>query len=137
MGYLVTAIFAIAGVILVALGFALGDPFPDDVQQLLGWSGLGWGGIVLSGVAIFQQARQARPYTYDFTESVWTPTDDGVVLEIPKSKHKKGRTPASTTVYQPTDPGGYQEVMCGVHTTPSGTVRITASKRFSGRVVIK
>jgi hypothetical protein len=29
---------------------------------------------------------------------------------IPRSEHNKGRTPASTTVYMPTESGGYEEL---------------------------
>jgi hypothetical protein len=137
VGNLITLILAIAGLILVTLGFALGDPWPVCAKQLVGWAGIGWAGIFISVVAIVRQYRETRSFTYDFSESTWNPSGDEYVLEIPKSKHKKGRTPASITVYQPTESGGYQEVMCGVHATPSGTVRITATKPFSGRVVIK
>ena len=69
VGNLVTLIFAIAGLILVTLGFVLGDPLPDCVKQLLGWSGPGWAGIVISVVAIIRQYRETRSFPYDFTES--------------------------------------------------------------------
>ena len=138
MGDLVTLAFAIAGLILATLGFALGDPWPDCVKQLLGWSGIGWVGIIISVVAIIRQYRETRSFTYDFSESTWKPSGDEYVLEIPRSEHNKGRTPASTTVYMPTDSGGYEEVMCGVDVTPSGTVRVwIGPKTISGRVVIK
>jgi hypothetical protein len=138
VGSRVTLIFTIAGVILATLGFALGDPWPDCVKQLLGWSGIGWVGICITVVSSIRQYRETRSFTYDFSESTWKPAGDGYVLEIPRSEHNKGRTPASTTVYQPTDSGGYQEVGCGVDVTPSGTVRIGIDPQpFSGRVVIK
>ena len=114
MGSLVTLIFAIAGLILLTLGFALGDPWPVCMRQLLGWSGIGWAGLVISVVATIRQYRETRSFTYDFTASDWKPLGgDQFVLQIPKSEHKKGNTPASTTVYWPTDSGGYQEVKGG------------------------
>ena len=138
MGNFFTLILAIAGLILVTLGFALGDAWPVCVKQLIGWAGIGWAGIVISVVAIIRQYRETRSFTYDFSESTWKPAGDGYVLEIPRSEHNKGRTPASTTVYQPTDSGGYEEVGCGVDVTPSGTVRVWIDPEpFSGRVVIK
>ena len=141
MGNLITLILAIAGLVLVTLGFALGDPWPEGVKHLLGWAGIGWAGIVISVVAIIRQYRETRSFTYDFSESTWKPSgneDHEYFLEIPRSEHNKGRTPASTTVYMPTDSGGYQEVECGVDVTPSGTVRVwIGPKTFSGRVVIK
>jgi hypothetical protein len=138
VGNLVTLIFAIAGLILVTLGFALDDPLPDCMKQLLGWSGLGWTGIVISVVAIIRQYHETRSYTYDFSEAAWKPSGDEYVLEIPRSEHKKGRTPASTTVYVATDSGEYEPVFCGETVTASGTVRIMISTQpFSGRVVIK
>jgi hypothetical protein len=138
VGNLITLILAIAGLVLVTLGFALGDPWPVCVKQLLGWAGIGWVGIVISVVAIIRQYRETRSFTYDFSESTWKPSGDQYVLEIPRSEHNKGRTPASTTVYEPTDSGGYQEIECGVDVTSSGTVRVWIGHRtFSGRVVIK
>jgi hypothetical protein len=137
VGNFFTLILAIAGLILVALGFALGDPWPDGVKQLLGWPGIGWVGIIISVVAIFRQYRETRSYTYDFSEATWKRSGDEHVLEIPRSEHNKGKTPASTTVYLPTDSGGYEEIECGVDVTPSGTVRVWVTRTFSGRVVIK
>jgi len=135
----VTLIFTITGIVFVTLGFALGSPWPVHVEQLLGWSGIGWAGVFISVVSAIRQYRETRSFTYDFTESDWkTLGGDEYVLEIPKSELKKGSTPASTTVYWPTDSGGYQEVMCGGDVTSSGTVRIEiAVKPFSGRVIIK
>ncbi len=138
MGSRVTLIFTIAGVILATLGFALGDPWPDCVKQLLGWSEIGWVGICITVVSSIRQYRETRSFTYDFSESTWKPASgDQYVLEIPRSEHNKGKTPASTTVYMPTDSGGYEEIMCGVDVTLSGTVRIWTTQAFSGRVVIK
>jgi hypothetical protein len=129
----VTLAFIIAGLVLAAVGFEIGGAWPYHAGQLLGWLGIG-----ISAVAAIRQAREQRSFEYDFSESDWKPLEGNqFVLEIPKSEHKKGRTPASTTVYQPTDSGGYQKVTGGVYATPSGTVCITVTKPFSGRVVIK
>jgi hypothetical protein len=89
VGNLITLILAIAGLILVTLGFALSDPWPVCAKQLIGWAGIGWARIFISVAGIVRQYRETRSFTYDFTESDWTPTDDGIVLEIPKAKHKK------------------------------------------------
>jgi hypothetical protein len=133
MGPLATLIFALAGLGLAAVGFELGAAWPCHAGQLLGWMGIG-----ISAVAVIRQYRETRSFTYDFAESHWTPTADGVVLEIPRSEHKKGRTPASTTVYWLTDSGAYEEATHGVGVTPTGTaLRITGTKPASGRVVMK
>jgi hypothetical protein len=138
VGSRVTLIFTIAGVILATLGFALGDPWPDCVKQLLGWSGIGWVGICITVVSSIRQYRETRSFTCDFSESTWKPASgDQYILEIPRSEHNKGKTPASTTVYMPTDSGGYEKVDGDVDVTESGTVRVWVTKPFSGRVVIK
>jgi hypothetical protein len=100
----VTLAFIIAGLVLAAVGFEIGVAWPVHAGQLLGWLGIG-----ISAVAAIRQYREQRSFEYDFSESTWKPTGneyDEYVLEIPRSEHHKGRTPASTTVYMPTDSGG-------------------------------
>jgi hypothetical protein len=125
VGGKVTLVFIIAGLVLAAVGFELGTAWPYHLGQLLGWIG-----IVISAVAAIRQYFEQRPFTYYFSEQSWKPSgDDQMVLEIPKSKHRKGRTPSGTTVYLPTDSGGYEEIECGVDVTSSGTVRIWIGPR--------
>jgi hypothetical protein len=134
MGPLVTLAFVLAGLCVAAVGFELGGAWPYHAGQLLGWTG-----IVISAVAAIRQYREQRPFVYDFSEQEWKPAGDEMVLEIPKNQHRKGRTPGGITVYLPTDSGGYEEIMCGLDVTSSGTVRIWigGNKPLSGRVVIK
>ena len=71
-------------------------------------------GIGISVVSSIRQYRETRSFTYDFAELDWKPLGgDQSVVETSKSDHKKDSSPASTTVYRPTDSGGYQEVTCG------------------------
>ena len=129
MGPLVTLGFVLIGLIIAAVGFEIGTAWPWHAGQLLGWTG-----IVISALAAIRQYFEQRSFTYDFSEQSWKPFADGYVLEIPKSEHRKGKTPASTTVYYPTDSGGYKPVGCGEDITSSGTVRITiAANLFLGR----
>jgi hypothetical protein len=130
---LATLILILAGLIIAALGFEIGTAWPWHAGQLLGWTG-----IVISALAAIRQYFEQRSFTYDFSEQSWKPSGDELVLEIPKTEHRKGRTPADPTVYQANDSGGYVPVECGVDVTSSGSVRIwIRGKPFSGRVVIK
>jgi hypothetical protein len=56
-------------------------------------------------------------------------------LEIPESKHTRSKNTV-TTAYMATD-SGFAEVECGQSVTPSGTVVVDATRRFSEKVVIK
>jgi hypothetical protein len=132
MAPLVTLAFVLAGLCLAALGFELGGAWPYYAGQLLGWTG-----IVISAVAAIRQYREQRPFIHDFSEQEWNPSPDGFVLEIPKSEHDKGNTPAVIATYYPTDSGGHGRIEYGEEVTSSGTVRITGGKPRSGRVVIK
>ena len=125
--------FIVAGLILAAVGFEIGDAWPYHAGSLLGWMG-----IVVSAVAAIRQYREQRPFEYDFYEQSWKALDDEFVLEIPKSLHGKGKTPAEPTVLMAREAGEYEPVYCGVSVTASGTVRIfISSKPFHGRLVIK
>jgi hypothetical protein len=132
VGSFVTLVFILAGLVLAAVGFEIGATWPWHAGQLLGWLGIG-----ISAVAAIRQYFDQQPFVYDFSETSWKPLGDEFVLEIPKSEHNKGRTPAGTTAYVPTNSGGYEVIKYGVDVTSSGTVRITGGKPLPGRVVIK
>ena len=136
MRSLATLILILIGLVLAAIGFELGGAWPYHMGLLLGL-----GGTSISAVAAIRQYRETHPFVYVFSESDWeerpsrTVSGPEFVLEVPESEHAKGRHTV-TNVFQATETG-FAEVGCGQDVTSSGSILISASIRFSGKVIIK
>jgi hypothetical protein len=136
MRSLATLVLILTGLILAAVGFELGSPWPYQMGLILGLGATG-----VSAVAAIRQYRESLPFVYEFSESNWkerpsqTVSGPQFVLEVPESEHAKGKHTV-TDVFKDTE-FGFDEVMCGQGVTSSGSVFITASSRFSGKVIVK
>lgn len=90
-------------------------------------------GVLTIPVVIVQYATQGNA-VIEFSDDDWEDADGGFRLRVHRD-HSKGPKP-NVSVYLPTDEGGFEEVMCDVHTLPSGEVLIYASSRLAGEVRI-
>lgn len=89
---------------------------------------------LLTIVIVSVQYKTQGSITVKFTTSDWTPSGDDFQFSAGRH-HGKGRKP-SATVYMPLATGGYEEVVCDVHTFETGEVVIHAARPFEGEVRI-
>ena len=111
----------------------------DGLGQLGGSPGrlLGWLGVVITAVAAFLQYRASKPFELTFVATSWQtmPEAKEYFLIIPADRHRKGT--AATAIVFESNPSGYAEVVCDVHTLEGGAVKVNCSTPFSGKVVVK
>jgi hypothetical protein len=133
---LATLTLILIGLVLAVVGFEFGSSWPYQMGLILGLGATG-----VSAVAAFRQYRESLPFVYEFSEADWqerpsqTISGSEFFLEVPESEHAKGKNTV-THVFGVTE-SGFGVVTCGQDVTKAGNVLIIASKRFSGKVIIK
>jgi hypothetical protein len=123
-------LLTIAGAVLAAVGFELGDDWPNHMGIVIGIFG-----TVLTVAGAWLQQRTPVRHEYAFAAAQWIPgAHDGYELHVPASKHGRG-TGGSAAVYQENG-SGHEKVECSVRHTKAGGVVIGASVAFAGKLVI-
>lgn len=114
---LILLVITISGIILVTIGFLVIGTFLAII------------GVVLQYVI-------GKPFIKYFTEDDWIKSsDDEYLLSIPAWRHLRGQG-ISPTVYQSSDEA-HEVVHCGEVEAKDGSFRISVSKPFRGRLVLK
>lgn len=109
---------------------------------IIGFISSASGNFVVSGIATaiaiagtFLQYYLSKPFVLNFRESDWTPVNEEFFISIPAHHHKR-RHEIVSTVYL-VDAGLSQVVSCDEIEKQDGSFVISASKPFTGRLVLK
>lgn len=113
--------------LLAAAASIVGAFFPDFPV----WAASGG---VLTLIVVTMQYSATGPAVVSFSEVDWRAHGEGYRFAT-GTRHGKGRQPV-VSVYMPLPAGGYEEVVCDVHTLDSGEIVLSASKPFAGQVRI-
>lgn len=138
---LIPAIAAVAAFVFAGVTAINGESVASAISAVLGFVSVFIGYWSLR--ATQKRLRESTtPFEYRFAESLWVERKSDVegssefAIELGPSEHGKGRNPTAT-VYEAMESGGYEEVGCGLRVEDFGKVVITASERFSGKVVVR
>jgi hypothetical protein len=130
-----TLVIGCLGTALIVVGFEFGDAWPYNSGLIVGC--LGAAGTLL---ALWRQYLEDRPFEYQFTEAAWKPRgpDHQLCIQITGADHGKGRSPSVSIYAKDEATGRYEESQHGVEVeASSGTLSITASRGFSGKMIIR
>ncbi len=90
--------------------------------------------VLCAIAAAYWQYKDGQPFEFQFDENAWQRNGSMFELSVPKRRH--GKTRPTITIFEAT-PEAFQEVSCDTTTDESGHIVVSASKPFSGSLIVK